>query len=593
MYLKNIFFILLLTNFVCISQNTYVPDDNFEQALIDLGYDSGPLDDFVPTVNIASVTNLFIQGKDIADLTGIEGFTSLVLFNCTDNLLESLDLSNNTNLQILNADRNQITSVDVTKNILLETLSIGENLLTNIDISQNTLLKFFFCSFNQITNLNIENNTNLINLSCSLNNISTFTIPIVNSLEGLEISFNLLTSLNVSNGLSIRNLICVDNQLSSLDVSNCLDLDVFLFSDNNINSINLSNNISLFGLWCENNPITDLDLSQNQDIEILRFGGTLLTNLDLSVNSKLYRVVGNNNQYMCNINLRSGGNSLITDFSVTNNPQLSCILVDDPIYSNLNWSQIDSTTTFVSNQTECENLSCNIQVDSINDITRCESFVLPNLINGKYFTGPDGTGSNLNPGDIIIDTQKIYIYNEMQCNPSCNKESNFNITINSQPNVDYLTDVVSVDFYILPTLVNGSFYTESGGNGILLNTGDSITTTQTIYIYSVDPNDSTCFNETSFQITINPSIINDLIIPKYFTPNNDGIHDVWKVVDKNNTVYNISIFNRFGKLLKSLSNNSNGWNGTFNGKPLESNDYWYLITLNSGKTIMDHFTLKR
>ncbi|NOY47522.1 MAG: T9SS type B sorting domain-containing protein [Chlorobi bacterium] len=594
MSLKNHFSIfLLLVNFIGFSQNTYIPDDNFEQALIDLGYDSGPLDDFVPTVNIASITNLFIQAKGIADLTGIEDFTSLVLFNCTDNLLESLDLSNNTNLQILNADRNQITSVDVTKNILLETLSIGENLLASIDISQNTLLKYFFCFINQITNLNIENNTNLINLSCFLNEISTFTIPIVNSLEELEISNNLLTSLNVSNGYSIRNISCVGNQLSNLDVTNCLDLDVFLFSDNNISSIDLSNNISLFGLWCENNPIPDLDLSQNQDIQILRFGGTLLTNLDISVNSKLYRVVGNNNQYMCNIDLRSGSNSLITDFSVTNNPQLTCILVDNPIYSDISWTQKDPTSTFVSNQTECENLPCNIEVDSFNDITKCESFVLPNLINGKYFTGSGGSGSNLNSGEIITNTQKIYIYNENQCNTSCNKESSFNITISSRPNIDYLADVVSIDYYILPTLINGNFYTESSGNGILLNAGDSITITQTIYIYGVDPNDSTCFNETSFKVTINPSIINDLFIPKYFTPNNDGIHDVWKVIDKNKTINNISIFNRFGKLLKSLSNNSSGWNGTFNGKPLESNDYWYLITLNSGETIEGHFSLKR
>ncbi|VAV82746.1 Internalin-like protein (LPXTG motif) Lmo0331 homolog [hydrothermal vent metagenome] len=594
MSLKNLFSLfLLLVNFIGFSQNTYVPDDNFEQALIDLGYDSSPLDDFVPTVNIASITNLFIQAKGIADLTGIEDFTSLVLFNCTDNLLESLDLSNNTNLQILNADRNQITSVDVTKNILLETLSIGENLLTSIDISQNTLLKYFFCFINQITNLNIENNTNLINLSCFLNEISTFTIPIVNSLEELEISNNLLTSLNVSNGYSIRNISCVGNQLSNLDVTNCLGLDVFLFSDNNISSIDLSNNISLFGLWCENNPISDLDLSQNQDIQILRFGGTLLTNLDISVNSKLYRVVGNNNQYMCNIDLRSGGNSLITDFSVTNNPQLTCILVDDPIYSDISWTQKDPTATFVSNQTECENLPCNIEVDSFNDITKCESFVLPNLINGNYFTGSGGSGSNLNSGEVITNTQKIYIYNENQCNTSCNKESSFNITISSQPNIDFLADVVSVDYYILPTLINGDFYTESSGNGILLNAGDSITTTQTIYIYGVDPNDSTCFNETSFKVTINPSIINDLFIPKYFTPNNDGIHDIWKVIDKNKTINNISIFNRFGKLLKSLSNNSSGWNGTFNGNPLESNDYWYLISLNSGEIIKGHFSLKR
>lgn len=46
---------------LCFSQNTYVPDDNFEQALIDLGYDSGALDDYVLTANINTVTALDVS----------------------------------------------------------------------------------------------------------------------------------------------------------------------------------------------------------------------------------------------------------------------------------------------------------------------------------------------------------------------------------------------------------------------------------------------------------------------------------------------------------------------------------------------------
>ena len=62
---------------IAFGQQTYVPDDNFEQKLINLGYDTGPLDDFVPTANISSVINLFIGSSNISDLTGIEDFASL------------------------------------------------------------------------------------------------------------------------------------------------------------------------------------------------------------------------------------------------------------------------------------------------------------------------------------------------------------------------------------------------------------------------------------------------------------------------------------------------------------------------------------
>ncbi len=65
-------------------QNTYVPDDNFEQALIDLNYDD-TLDDYVLTANISGVTNLDVNNKEISDLTGIEAFTALTDLHCHSN----------------------------------------------------------------------------------------------------------------------------------------------------------------------------------------------------------------------------------------------------------------------------------------------------------------------------------------------------------------------------------------------------------------------------------------------------------------------------------------------------------------------------
>ncbi len=63
---------------------TYVPDDNFEQALIDLGYDD-VLNDYVLTANISGVTSLNVSQKAISDLTGIEAFTALTVLDCNNN----------------------------------------------------------------------------------------------------------------------------------------------------------------------------------------------------------------------------------------------------------------------------------------------------------------------------------------------------------------------------------------------------------------------------------------------------------------------------------------------------------------------------
>ena len=74
-----------------------MPDDNFEQALIDLRYDA-VLDGKLQASLISAVTSLDVHYIGITNLTGIEGFTSLVSLNCGANSLSELDVSENTNL---------------------------------------------------------------------------------------------------------------------------------------------------------------------------------------------------------------------------------------------------------------------------------------------------------------------------------------------------------------------------------------------------------------------------------------------------------------------------------------------------------------
>lgn len=86
--------------------------------------------------------------------------------------------------------------------------------------------------------------------------------------------------------------------------------------------------------------------------------------------------------------------------------------------------------------------------------------------------------------------------------------------------------------------------------------------------------------------------------PSFFTPNGDRINDVWNVHGANTECYTnavVSIFNRFGRLIKQIFPSGEGWDGTSNGKPLPSSDYWFSIQLNNEnqKEFIGHFTLKR
>ena len=85
-------------------------------------------------------------------------------------------------------------------------------------------------------------------------------------------------------------------------------------------------------------------------------------------------------------------------------------------------------------------------------------------------------------------------------------------------------------------------------------------------------------------------------VPKFFTPNNDGFNDYWNIKGVNanfNSKTVIYIFDRYGKLLKQLLPSCQGWDGTFNGTPSPSDDYWYTAKFEDGREAKGHFSLKR
>ena len=70
--------------------------------------------------------------------------------------------------------------------------------------------------------------------------------------------------------------------------------------------------------------------------------------------------------------------------------------------------------------------------------------------------------------------------------------------------------------------------------------------------------------------------------PKFFTPNGDGIYDTWAIKGINSSYYpasEIYIYNRFGKVVAKVDIDSQGWDGTYDGKILPSDDYWFSIQL--------------
>ncbi|PJX24458.1 hypothetical protein CAP47_02910 [Psychroflexus sp. S27] len=85
-------------------------------------------------------------------------------------------------------------------------------------------------------------------------------------------------------------------------------------------------------------------------------------------------------------------------------------------------------------------------------------------------------------------------------------------------------------------------------------------------------------------------------IPQFFTPNEDNYNDFWRlngVIATDHRIAEIYIFDRYGKHLFSFEPGEQGWDGTYNGEDMPSNDYWYRIEMIDGELFRGHFTLKR
>jgi len=115
-------------------------------------------------------------------------------------------------------------------------------------------------------------------------------------------------------------------------------------------------------------------------------------------------------------------------------------------------------------------------------------------------------------------------------------------------------------------------------------------------IYTIIVNDKNgCAPDTELQISV-------VQFPNFFTPNGDGTNDNWVIKGANKIFYpnsSINIFNRYGKLLAQIPIESQGWDGTYNGKTLPSDDYWFSVQLIPADTSKSpilkkgHFSLLR
>lgn len=125
----------------------------------------------------------------------------------------------------LNLYKRSLTSlagIGVFKNLVV--LNCEENALTTLDLSQLPKLKNLNCVSNKLTALDLSYCPELTNLRCSKNQLANISVNHLKNLVELDIIENQLTSLDVSSLTKLKGLYCFKNHLQTLDLSACIAL---------------------------------------------------------------------------------------------------------------------------------------------------------------------------------------------------------------------------------------------------------------------------------------------------------------------------------------------------------------------------------
>ena len=361
------------------AQSTYVPDDKFEGALIALGYDTMPLDNYVPTANIRNVTNLDISSYFIDDLTGIEDFTGLQVLECRNNKLVNVDLSNNVNLTDVSFENNLITYLDVSDLTNLSYLNVKNNKLRSIDVSKNTNLTDVFISDNPLmkfANLKNGNNsnfttyrsTNTPNLSCVEVDNASYSSSNWNYRDNAN-SFSESCKAYVPDDNFEQALIDLGYDSGTLDdyvpITNITEVESLTISNKNIaNLIGIAYFFKLHTLDANSNTFTtELNLSNNVNLENLNLELCGLPTLELSLNYKL-RTLNIKKNNLSTINLSNNVNLLgfyadhndLTTIDVSRNIKLQTFSVRGASFTSIDLSKNSVLRSLYLQESDIENL---------------------------------------------------------------------------------------------------------------------------------------------------------------------------------------------------------------------------------------------
>lgn len=255
---------LWLVPFNIKAQVTYIPDSQFEQALINLGIDS---DDTIngqiltsdaeavyPTLLLFGPSNLSYS-DEVLDLTGINAFTNVDYLSLSYlRLNDGVDISNLTNLKSVSLNNCSLTSMNFNGNSSLEYVLIG-----NVhDIAGQ----------NEITELDFTNNVNVEVISAE----NLYTLQRINLKNGQNVNKpEMVISLQPTLGNN-TNSVCIEVDNINAALNNLAPYNTWQVTGNYFYSENCLLSVEKFvkeNIFITPNPAKDYFTVSNNSSEII------------------------------------------------------------------------------------------------------------------------------------------------------------------------------------------------------------------------------------------------------------------------------------------------------------------------------------
>ena len=298
------------------TEKTFVPDNSFESFLELNEYgDDIPNNDEVFTHRFENINRLYMNGWELSSLgldeievlTGIETLSRLSVLQIANNLITEFDATNHPDLTWLYTRGSPLSSLDVSNNRELRLLWTGEDTIEELDVSQNE---------------------NLIQLYVNSGDLATLELRGAVSLKDIKLQGTMLTELDISQNINLEDLDCSFSLITDLDTTNNSLLKSLNCSYSSLSTI-LLNNEMLERINCSGTELTNIDISSCANLEVFVASNVPLSGLDIRGNAILTNMVLISNN-LTSLDLRNGGNENFDPLLVIDNPNLTCVSVDDP-----------------------------------------------------------------------------------------------------------------------------------------------------------------------------------------------------------------------------------------------------------------------